>query len=43
MAWKYDLPKGKHKVELKIKNPSQQEQVRGVEAIIYSDKLVTLK
>ena len=43
LAWKYDLPKGKHKVSLTIKNPSQQEQVRGVEAIIYSDKLVTLK
>ena len=43
LAWKYDLPKGKHKVTLNIKNPSQQEQVRGVEAIIYSDKLVTLK
>jgi hypothetical protein len=39
LAWKYDLPKGKHKVELKILNPSQQEQVRGGDALIYSDQI----
>lgn len=40
LCWKYDLPKGKHKVELKILNPSKEYAFKAWEAIIYSDKLV---
>jgi len=40
LCWKYDLPKGKHKVKLKILNPAKDEEVKSWEAIIYSDKLV---
>jgi hypothetical protein len=39
-TWKYQLPKGKHTVKLKILNPSKEHELRGVEAIIYSDKPV---
>ena len=40
LAWKYQLPKGKHTVKMKILNPSKENQVRSSEAIIYSDKPV---
>ena len=37
LCWKYDLPKAKHTVRLKIINPSTEEEFRSYEAIIYSD------
>ena len=40
LCWKYDLPKGKHEVELKILNPVQSAAIRSGEAIIYSDRPV---
>ena len=40
LCWKYDLPKGKHVVRLKILNPSKDEEVSSSEAIIYSDHLI---
>jgi hypothetical protein len=39
LCWKYDLPKGKHSVKLKILNPSKEEEFNASEAIIYSDHL----
>ncbi|WP_295716951.1 ADP-ribosylglycohydrolase family protein [Mucilaginibacter sp.] len=40
LCWKYDLAKGKHVVQLKIKNPSSEymNRLNPGEAIIYSDK-----
>jgi len=40
LCWKYDLPKGKHIVKLKILNPSKDEEFNSSEAIIYSDQLI---
>ena len=40
LAWKYQLPKGKHSVKMKILNPSKDNEIRASEAIIYSDKPV---
>lgn len=40
VAWRYQLPKEKHSVKLKILNPSTENAVRVSEAIIYSDKPV---
>jgi ADP-ribosylglycohydrolase len=40
LCWKYDLPKGKHTVKLKILNPSKEEEFNSSEALIYSDKLI---
>jgi hypothetical protein len=40
LAWKYDLPKGKHRVQLKILNAPADETINASEAIIYSDKPV---
>jgi len=40
LCWKYDLPKGKHTVRLKILNPSKDEEFNSSEAIIYSDQLI---
>ncbi len=40
IAWKYDLPKAKHSVRLKILNPSNDHAVQGVQVIIYSDQPV---
>ncbi|MGZ5282871.1 MAG: ADP-ribosylglycohydrolase family protein [Bacteroidia bacterium] len=37
LCWKYDLPKGKHTVKLKILNPSEKEEIKAWEAIIYSN------
>ncbi len=40
LCWRYDLPKGKHSVRLKILNPAPGAEIHAGEAIIYSDKLV---
>lgn len=40
LCWKYDLPKGKHRVEMKILNLSKEYAFKAWEAIVYSDKLV---
>ncbi|MEP6681798.1 MAG: ADP-ribosylglycohydrolase family protein [Parafilimonas sp.] len=40
LCWNYDLPKGKHEVQLKILNPSNQHAINDIEAIYYSDKPV---
>ena len=40
LCWKYDLPKGKHTVKLKILNPSKEIQFRAWDVIIYSNKPV---
>jgi len=40
LCWKYDLPKGKHVVRLKVLNPSKDEEIIASEAIIYSDHLI---
>ena len=40
LCWKYDLPKGKHRVEIKILNPSKEYAFKISEAIIYTDKMV---
>ena len=34
----YDLPQGKHEVQLKILNPSGEYHIENAEAIYYSDK-----
>jgi hypothetical protein len=41
LCWKYDLPKGKHAVRLKILNPSKDNEFNSSEALIYSDKLIS--
>jgi hypothetical protein len=38
LAWKYDLPKGKHRVRLKILNPSKEYMFNAGDVVIYSDK-----
>lgn len=40
LAFRYDLPKGKHSVHLKITNPSADHKLQVWEAIIFSDKPV---
>ncbi len=40
LCWKYDLPKGRHRVEIKILNPSKENTFTISEAVIYSDKMV---
>lgn len=40
LCWKYQLPKGKHTVKLKILNPSAEHTIRVGDAIIYSDQPV---
>lgn len=40
LCWKYDLPKARHTVLLKILNPSKKYEFKTGEAIIYSDKLI---
>jgi hypothetical protein len=39
-AWKYQLPKGKHTVKMKILNPAGEHPMHALEAIIYSDQPV---
>ncbi len=38
LCWRYQLPKGKHAIKLKILNPLKDYEIRASEAIIYSDK-----
>jgi len=38
ICWKYPLPKGKHTVQVKILNPDNRYEFRGVEYIVFSDK-----
>jgi hypothetical protein len=38
LAWKYELPKGKHRVRLKILNPSKEQLFNAGEVIIYTDR-----
>jgi hypothetical protein len=38
LCWNYDLPKGKHNVQLKILNPSTEHNINNVSAIYYTDK-----
>lgn len=40
LCWNYDLPKGKHSVEVRIVNPSADHKINLGEAIIYSDQPV---
>lgn len=40
LCWNYKLAKGKHKVKLKILNPSKEIPFKAGEVIIYSDKPV---
>ncbi|MBS1600286.1 MAG: ADP-ribosylglycohydrolase family protein [Bacteroidetes bacterium] len=40
ICWKYNLPKGKHTVKLKILNPSKEYEIKLGDVIIYSDKPV---
>lgn len=40
LAWKYQLPGGKHSVRMKILNPLKDSPIRASEAIIYSDRPV---
>ncbi len=40
ICWKYQLPKGKHHVRLKILNPSDQHKIEIGDAIIYSTQWI---
>lgn len=40
LAWKYDLPYGKHAVRLKVLNPKKDYEIRLSDAIIYTNKPV---
>jgi len=40
VCWKYQLPKGKHIVRLKLLNPLKDHGIKGAEAIVYSDQPV---
>jgi hypothetical protein len=40
LAWKYDLPKGKHSVRLKLLNTSKDHDITNVQLLVYSDKPV---
>lgn len=40
IAWKYQIPKGKHLVRFKILNPTEEYKIRITQAIIYSDKAI---
>jgi hypothetical protein len=40
LCWRYDLPKGKHQVQLKILNQTSDAEIQAHEAIIFSDKPV---
>ncbi len=37
LCWKYDLPKGRHRVVFKILNSSKDDEVKAGDVIIYSD------
>jgi ADP-ribosylglycohydrolase len=38
ICWNYDLPKGRHEVQLRILNTSDKYDINNVEAIYYTDK-----
>jgi hypothetical protein len=38
LTWKYNLPKGKHSVNLKLLNPSTEHDCRITDILIYSDQ-----
>ena len=38
VSWKYPLPKGRHKVVVKILNPHDRYEIRNLEYIVFSDK-----
>jgi len=38
VSWKYPLPKGRHKVVVKILNPDDRYEIRNLEYIVFSDK-----
>jgi hypothetical protein len=40
LAWKYDLPKGKHNVRFKVMNATKENPVQGVQVIAYSNQPV---
>ncbi len=37
LFWKYDLPQGKHKVTMKLLNPSEEHDCRITEVLLYSN------
>lgn len=41
LCWKYDLPKGRHQVQLKMLNPLKDQQIQVGEVIVYSDTPAT--
>ena len=40
LAWKYDLPKGKHQVRFRLVDAPKENNIQGVQVIAYSDKPV---
>jgi hypothetical protein len=40
LCWKYNLPKGKHTITIKLLNPDSKYQVHSFDYIVYSDKAV---
>jgi len=40
LCWQYGLAKGHHRIRLKITNPSKEYEIRLLDAIVYSDKLL---
>ncbi|MBL7856767.1 MAG: ADP-ribosylglycohydrolase family protein [Cyclobacteriaceae bacterium] len=40
LCWKYELPKGKHAVKMKILNPTTAHPIQAWDAIIYADQPV---
>jgi len=40
LCWQYGLPKGHHRIKLKISNPSKEYEIRLLDAIVYGDKLL---
>ena len=40
LCWRYQMPKGKHTVKLKILTPVKDDTIHSIEAVIYSDKPV---
>lgn len=38
LCWKYQMPRGKHSVKLKILNPVADGRLNSIEAVIYSDR-----
>jgi len=38
LFWRYQLPKGHHKIEIKVLNPHPQYELRTVDCLVYGDK-----